>query len=152
MRPLLFGLIVLLVNFGTFAAETTSMPSFGASILKEQFPVYRQQPNVVSGLRTYRAELEYFRQNSLEGYNRAIQQYREQLIEADKNLEIARGTGKIATEEYTKDHGYLVSEFEKSSEKGEYLAAYYQYFKRYAEESKWVEAEIVREERGKFKF
>lgn len=132
--------------------QQDEMPSFGDSDLKEQFPEYQEAKNVERGLRRYLVHLESFRQDSLEGYNRAIIVHRENLVNADRKLEIDHKKGRINKEEYIDKHDYIKRELRKSRGKGSYFKAYFAYLKRYKSEAKWASDEILREEKKKFKF
>ncbi len=145
-------LIVLLIISSAGAAVDAQLPSFGETILKEQFPEYKESEDVERGLRRYLAQLEYFRQEILEGYNRSILDFRQQLVDADSALELDRKKGRVDDSAYTGRHDYIAVELKRSQGSGDYMAAYYSYLKKYKVEIKWVNAEIAVEEKKKFKF
>jgi hypothetical protein len=142
----------LLLTFSANAGDEKAFPSFGETILKEQFPEYKESPDVERGLRRYKALLEYFRGEILEGYNRSVINYRQLLVDADSKLELDYKKGRITNEGYEERHDYFKKELFKSSGTGEYMAAYYTYFRKYKSELKWVNEEIAVEEKKKFKF
>jgi hypothetical protein len=145
-------LIVLLAISSAGTAIDAQLPSFGETILKEQFPEYKESADVERGLRRYLAQLEYFRQEILEGYNRSILDFRKQLIDADSRLEIDRKKGRVDDSAYTGRHDYIAGELKRSQRNGDHMAAYYSYVQKYKAEIKWVNAEIAVEEKKKFKF
>ncbi|GEM_PF-2935454 len=149
---LLIILTIAIFSVNAFAQTPHDLPSFGESISKEQFPEYRESENVERGLRRYRVQLEYFREEVLEGYNRAVLEYRKKLVEYDKKFEIDRKKGKIKEEEYNTKHLYLTNELRKSRGSGEYMNAYFTYLKKYKAEAKWIKSEIEREEKKRFVF
>lgn len=153
MKLLTAVLMVLLFvcNFSSANTETT-LPSFGETILKEQFPEYKESADVERGLRRYRVQLESFRDEVLEGYNRSVSEYRQQLIDSDGKLELDQKRGRITSEIYTERHDYLRKELTKSQGNGEHMVAYFNYLEKYQAEVKWVNAEIEVEVKKKLKF
>jgi hypothetical protein len=145
-------LSLLLLTFSANANDEKALPSFGETILKEQFPEYKESSDVERGLRRYKVQLESFREEILEGYNRSVINYRQQLVDADSGLELDYKKGRINSEIYNGRHDYIKKELIKSSGSGEYLAAYFMYLNKYKTEIKWVNEEIAVEEKKKFKF
>jgi len=153
MKKLIFGLVVFLFSQLVAANAPNGLPSFGEAILKEQFPEYQEsKTNVERGLRRYRVQLETFREEVLEGFNRAVLEYRRKLVESDQKLELDRKKGRITKEQYAVRHQYIKSELGKSKGSGEYMKAYFLYLGKYKAESKWVVQELAVEEKKKFKF
>ena len=111
MRKLITSLIVVFFSQMASASVANGLPSFGEAILKEQFPEYQEsQTNVERGLRHYRVQLENFREEVLEGFNRAVIDFRSKLVESDEQLELDRNKGRITTEQYVERHEYIKSE------------------------------------------
>lgn len=152
MRQVAAALTLLLLIFSVNAYAETPLPSFGSAILNEQFPEYKELSDVERGLRKYRTQLEYFRQEILEGYNRAVLLHRQELVNADSQLELDHKRGRITSIAYAERHDYLLKEFAKSQGNGEYMTAYFTYLEKYKTEVKWVNAEIAVEEKKKFRF
>ena len=102
MRKLITSLIVVFFSQMASASVANGLPSFGEAILKEQFPEYQEsQTNVERGLRHYRVQLENFREEVLEGFNRAVIDFRSKLVESDEQLELDRNKGRITCLLYT---------------------------------------------------
>lgn len=152
MKLVAAALTLLLLSFNASADNDTGLPSFGETILKEQFPEYKESANVERGLRRYRVHLESFRDEILEGYNREVLEYRHQLVDADRMLELDHKLGRITSNVYAERHDYLRKEFIKSRGSGEYMKVYYKYLEKYKSEAKWVNGEIAIEEKKRFKF
>ncbi|EGQ9250183.1 hypothetical protein [Vibrio parahaemolyticus] len=143
-------LILSCISFSSYPSE---LPSFGETILGEQFPEYvESSSNIERGLRRYRVQLEVFREDVLEGYNRGVQEYREKLVAADTKLELDRKKGRIPKDDYQKQHNYIKEELDRSKGSGQYMKAYFTYLRKYKSESKWVVKELGMEEKRKFKF
>jgi len=153
MRFLFLALTIAIFSLNAFAQPSSDLPSpFGKSISQEQFPEYKELRNVERGLRRYRTELEYFRAEILERYNRAVLDYREKLVDSDKQVEIDRKKGMIADEEYKVRHFYIKDELRKSRGSGEYMKVYFTYLKKYRSEARWVRSEIEVEKKARFRF
>ena len=133
-------------------SQTVELPSFGESVLAEQFPEYQESSDVERGLRRYRSQLEHFREEVLEGFNRGVMEYRQKLVETDAKLELDRKKGRISKEDYLEQHDYIAQELKKSNRSGEHMKAYFTFLGKYKSESRWVIEELAREEKKKFRF
>lgn len=151
MKTLLVALW-LLTCITASAAPNLKLPSFPASILEAQFPVFKGDSKSLADLRHYRQQLEFFREQSLEGYNRALKKHLLELKRFDSELEKARAAGRITSEEYDALHQSVVSELEKSAPSGDYMELYGTYLAKYKKERDWVVPEISALERERVKF
>ena len=144
-------LLFLPIVLGNALAEDL-LPSFSETIRTEQFPEYKELADVSRGLRRYRSQLESFREEVLEGYNRAVLGYGKRLINIDKKLELDRKKGRITPEIYKERHTYLRQEFFQSRGSGAYLKPYFSYLKKYKAEMRWSKRELAVEKKNKFRF
>lgn len=133
-------------------AQNLKPPSFPASILEAQFPIFKGNADSLADLRRYRQELEFFRAQSLEGYNRALQKHLFQVKRFDAELEKSHATGQITTEEYNSLHQAIADELEKSAPSGEYMDLYRNYLAKYKSQRDWVLPEITTVEKSRLKF
>lgn len=144
--------ILLFCELHTALGQTFLVPSFPAKILEAQFPLFKGDSSSVPDLRHYRQQLEYFRDQSLEGYNRALKKYLLTLKTFDKELEKQRQLGSLKPEEYAKRHQFVLDELEKSGPTGEYMEIYTDFLAKYKKERDWVIPEITSLDRAKVKF
>ncbi|MCI5145609.1 MAG: hypothetical protein D3923_08770 [Candidatus Electrothrix sp. AR3] len=145
-------LFLLVLRYNAVADNEAILPSFTETILAEQFPEYKELADVSRGLRRYRSQLESFREEVLEGYNRAVLNYGKRLIDIDRKLELDRKKDRISNGIYKKHHEYLRQEFFQSRGSGEYLKPYFFYLKKYKAEMRWSKRELAVETKNKFKF
>jgi hypothetical protein len=145
-------ILCLFVYIEAMAATSLKPPSFPASILEEQFPVFKSDSKSLADLRHHRQQLEFFREQSLEGYNRALKTHLNELKRFDINLEKTHIARRISTKEYESLHQSLVSELEKSAPTGEYMQLYNSYLVKYKKERDWVLPEIDTLEKERVKF
>ena len=148
MRTLSILIILLFTGFST-ANASGGLPSFNDVMLEKQLeellPEYKEPKNngkEKQELIRFRAKLEYYRQRVLEGFNSAIIEYREKLIESDRQLELDRSRGRISREYYKKRHAYIKSELKKSRASGEYMQVYFDYLGVYRTLSDWVTEQL----------
>src|SRR5690554_5879603 len=99
MKALLVALWLLATSPAATAASLEP-PSFAASILEAQFPEFSGDTESITDLRRYRQQLEFFRAQSLEGYNRALKKHLLNLKRFDDDLEKAHASGRVTTDEY----------------------------------------------------
>lgn len=148
--------ILLSLCFATSLAVasegTLKLPSFSSSIIEAQFPVFKGDNKSLADLRRHRQQLEYFREQSLEGYNRALRKHVSDLSRFDKKLEIDRAAGRITSEQYEALHQAILSEIEKSGPSGEYIEVYLAHLAKYKKERDWLLPEIAALERERVKF
>jgi len=142
MRTLIILIVLLFAGFST-ANASKGLPSFNGIMLEKQLeellPEYKEPKNDgKEELVRFRAELEIYRERMLEGFNSAIIEYREKLVESDRELELDRSRGKISREYYSKRHQYIKSELKKSRASGEYMQVYFDYLGIYKTLSDWV--------------
>jgi len=147
MRTLIVLLILLFAGFST-ANASKGLPSFNDAMLEKQLeellPEYREPKNDgKKELVRFRAELEMYRERVLEGFNSAIIEYREKLIETDEKLELDRSRGRISRDYYNKRHEYIKSELRKSRGSGEYMRVYFDYLGIYKTLSDWVNEQLA---------
>lgn len=146
-------LLALLLPWLAQAQQVASLPSFQQTDLAAEFPEYKESgSNEERGLRRYRSQLEYFREEALEGYNKDIIAFRKQLVETDRQLELDRKKGRVSEEEYKEQHKAIAQELGNSNGSGQYMRAYYTFMKKYKSESRWVIDELSRLEKRKFRF
>lgn len=145
-------LLLILVATPGFAQGTLEFPSLGAKILEKQFPKFDKTNVTLTSLRRYRTELEYFRDEVLEGYNTAVREYVAELGQFDTQLERARKNGEVSEVDYKRMHQHLVDEYEKAGPKGELLKPYFTYLKKYQSEATFVIHEINNKEKELMKF
>ena len=148
----LLAVFCLFVSFMGMAAPAPKPPSFPASILEAQFPVFKGDAKVLADLRRHRQQLEYFREQSLEGYNRALKKHLVELKRFDKDIETSRAAGRVTADEYDTLHQHVVSELEKSAPSGDYIEIYVSYLEKYKKERDWVLPEISTLEKERVKF
>jgi hypothetical protein len=130
-----------------------SLPSFLEKPPMEQFPEYRESTSdILHGLMRYRSELENFREEILEGYNRSVVAFIDQLTDAANQLEMEYMRGTITRAVYDQRHAYLVAELGKTREKGKYMAGYYGCLKKYKSEIKLVAVQIAKKKKEGFRF
>ena len=142
MRTLIFLMIILFAGFST-ANASNGLPSFNDVVLEQQLeellPEYKEPKNDgKEELVRFRAALEIYRERVLEGFNNAIIEYREKLVESDRELELDRSRGRISRDYYLKRHNYIKSELKKSRASGEYMRVYFDYLGIYKTLSDWV--------------
>ena len=142
MRTLIILIVLLFAGFST-ANASKGLPSFNEVMLEKQLeellPEYKEPKNdSKEELVRFRAELEIYRERVLEGFNSAIIEYREKLIESDRKLELDISRGKISREYYIKRHEYIKSELKKSRGSGDYMRVYFDYLGIYKTLSDWV--------------
>ncbi len=127
----------------SLAGTPQGMPSFSdvgfEKQLEEKLPEYREsEEDEEGGLIRFRAELESYRKEVLEGFNFAIIEYRNKLVESDRQLESDRSAGNLSRKEYLEKHEYIKSELSKSKGSGEYMQAYFDYLGIYRTLADWV--------------
>jgi len=144
MRTLIILIILLFAGFSA-ANASKGLPSFNDVMLEKQLeellPEYKEPKNnskEKEQLVRFRAQLEVYRQRVLEGFNSAIIEYREKLVESDRQLELDRSRGRVSREYYTKRHEYIKSELKKSRASGDYMQVYFDYLGVYRTLSDWV--------------
>lgn len=151
MKALLVALW-LLATSPTSPTPNLEPPSFPASILEAQFPEFKGDTKSLADLRRYRQQLEFFREQSLEGYNRALKKHLVNLKRFDGELERAHALGRVTTDEYDSLHQRIVTELEKSAQSGDYMEIYRTYLAKYKSERNWLLPEISAIERERVKF
>ena len=83
MRHSIAAFFLVLTASASFAQGGLEFPSLRARILEQQFPKFDKTNVTLTSLRKYRTELEYFRDEVLEGYNKAVKEYVAELGEYD---------------------------------------------------------------------
>lgn len=144
--------LTLTASFSASGQIKLQPPSFPASILEAQFPAFKGDSKPLSDLRRHRQQLEFFREQSLEGYNRALKKHLAEVRRFDGEVEKARASGRMTAEEYETLHRAIEIEFEKSGPSGDYLDIYSTYLEKYKNERDWVLPEISALERERVKF
>jgi len=152
MNRIVAALVIALATTATMAQDELKFPSLGERILETQFPKFDKNNVTLTSLRKYREELEYFRDEILEGYNRAIKEYVAALGEFDRKLELARRTGKISKEQYERMHARVADEYKNASGDGDLLRSYFTYLSKYKSEARFVINEIKNREKELIKF
>ena len=149
MRTLIILMVLLFAGFST-ANASKGLPSFNDAMLEKQLeellPEYKEPKNnskEKDELVRFRARLEVYRQRVLEGFNSAIIEYREKLVESDRQLELDRSRGRISRTYYSKRHEYIKSELRKSRASGEYMQVYFDYLGIYKTLSDWVNEQLA---------
>ena len=148
----LFVVLWLLTASPILASSNLEPPSFPASILATQFPEFKGDMKSLGDLRRYRQQLEFFREQLLEGYNRALKKHLVNLKRFDSELERAHASGHVTTDEYDSLHQRIVSELEKSARSGDYMEFYRTYLAKYKSERDWLLPVISAIERERIKF
>jgi hypothetical protein len=152
MKYLMTALVLLLVATPGFAQGKLEFPSLGAKILEKQFPQFDKTNVTLTSLRKYRTELEYFRDEVLEGYNKAVSEYVAELGEFDKRLELARKNGAISESDYQRMHERVADEYNNAGANGDLLKPYFTYLKKYQSEATFVINEINNKEKELIRF
>ena len=131
----------------------SSLPSFVEKPPMEQFPEYMESTSdILHGLMRYKAQLELFREEILEGYNRSVVAYIDQLTDSANQLELEYMRGTITRAIYDQRHAYLVAELGKTREKGKYMAVYYGCLGKYKSEIKLVVQQIAKKKKDGIRF
>jgi len=138
MKLVAMGLALLLLIPGAGAEDVSPLPSFAHVMDKKQFPSRPAATNTLTELVKYRADLECFREVCLEGYNQDVIEYIEELVAADKKLELDIENERVSRDVYTKRHKYLQEELAKTQGRGEYMRPYFDCLKTYRGETSWV--------------
>lgn len=122
--------MIFAVSVG-YSQQDLERPFFDYESLEEQFPRFDTKNANIMSLTSYREELEIFRENDLEGFNRELIDYIAQLKVYDKRLLSARRKRQISSNKYKKEHDWLVREFPKTRESGSYMREYRKYLRKY---------------------
>jgi hypothetical protein len=152
MKQLAVAILLALTTTVSLAQGQFDFPSFGERILEAQFPKFDKSQVTLTSLRKYRIELEYFRDQILEGYNRAVKDYVAELGEFDTKLELARKKGEISTSEYERQHARVAEEYKNAGADGDLLKPYFTYLNKYKSEARFVINEIKNKEKELIKF
>ncbi len=140
------GIIIFILFWGSLfeleAVETVkfSLPSLPAATLDEQFP--RDSSHDIESLKKYKQDLEYFREKTLEGYNRSLIAYANTINESSKKLEELRRVQQVGDSDYEYFHRLLKDELQKLSRSGEYMALYFAALHKYQGRVKLADEEI----------
>ena len=130
-----------------------NLPLFVEKSPMEQFPEYREATgDVISHLKRYMSQLEWFRVDVLEGYNRSVIAFIDQLTAAANQLELEYIRGVVARSDYDQRHAYIVAELGKTREKGKYMAAYFTCLGKYRFEARLVAEQIARRQKDALRF
>lgn len=135
-------LAILLLQTSWLEGETYDihLPSLPIITLDQQFP---RDPQIsIPKLQLYKQDLEFFRRQTLEGFNRALIIDAAEVDEASKRLETDNANGKVSQQDYQRIHGYLVVELMKLRRSGDYMATYYDYLNKYKSRMNWADDQI----------
>ena len=122
--------------------QSESLPRFTATLDPSTAPAPPAEPASISSLEIYRAKLEIYRQNDVEGYNRKLIAYGDILKRLDQKFRKALSNGVCTPVEYDTLKEQLDQELTKIG--SEYIDLYHRGLTPYTEYMKWCKIEIAR--------
>lgn len=140
----LMGAFLIIRSASALAADNLTMPTQPRPLdSKALFPECKiPDVNPLPSLRRCRSDLEVFRESTLEGYNKKIKRYIENLKSQDSMLQLRLAAKSISLAEYQKLHEKIASGLAVAGPDGELMESYFDGVIHYQKLANWVISEI----------